>query len=50
MTKKYTEEYIAYMISMIRKYLYYDAGVLENMDGTQVKEIFERLVDGLLGI
>lgn len=46
----YTNEYIDYMIGMIRRYLYYDAGVLENMDGAQVKEIFERLVDGLLGI
>lgn len=47
MTKEYTKEYIAYMIGMIRKYWYYDAGVLENMTGAEIKEIFECLVDWL---
>lgn len=47
MAKEYTKEYIDYMIGMIRKYQGYEDGVLENMDGTQVKEIFERLVDWL---
>lgn len=38
-----------YMVSVIRRYWYYDEGSLEAMSDEDVKEIFDYLIDWLDG-
>lgn len=42
--------YMEFMIDFIRRYQYYDAGVLENMTEEQVKEIYHRITDWIYGV
>lgn len=39
------KEYKEYMIAIIRKYQYYKNGELERMSESQVKSIYESLID-----